>query len=1229
MGEEAAKRLELGWDHLFANRFAEAESCFRAVLHTEVGSMAALGLAMTNVMAGQEERVPEILTGKTSPPPASAPEAFLVLPFLRKFSQFLDENTPFQTAYLERLAAVPGWDVTEKRRILRELMSAKMDAGDARAVEALARQLHYLTDWSLIGPFENVAGSGHFRSLLRPSSISPSDLLRGKWNVVFRWIETPGKHTPLTGTIDLANYFSTATNATGYATSTITVPQGGNYLLSISHYGALKVWVNGSPVYECDRYIRRREYAHLEVPLRAGNNQIFVQASGLAFSADFAIALSALGGEPIQGLTVSPSVLQVPDTTVADAAKMLDIPFFSKLKRRFESEADSPEVFFWYLAALLALDDDEETRLALSEVPTEFEGSALIQMTLGALYANMAEWEKARQALERALAVAPDCVPAILAEARFELNRGMTARAEELLAAADSVASGSVDVDLMRIDLARATEKKTDVVALAQGYADRFPFLRRPLDFLQEHYAEIGEMALERKYRNALLETLPRRLSLRFRRDEALKKEDFATAKRLTEELCKLEPADPENIADLAFLTFLLGNPKGFNELKALRTTFPYSKRVIEYLAQIQSAIGQNDEAQELYEELLRLDPSDFEVRNKVRSLKDKPRIEEILTPPEIDFDFTGGQLREPDHAQAVVLGDVEQRVVFRDGATVKRRDLVIRINNDAGVRRFGRMTIPGILGLGDLNIIEARTLKPNGTRVEAELSGNVVIFQSLVPGDIIELRYTINSFYFGDLSNEFWDEHQFQWDIPCKISSYALLVPPPTEFQHVLHNADTTTVEYTKAREGEFMRYEWTMRDLPPYWAEANAPHARDMLPWLDVSTIDSWGRIAEWYEAITTWPSQPTVQVRLLAEELCRGAETKLEEVRALFEFVRDEIEYEDVLFGTRAVVPRLAKNVLSSQYGDCKDQTSLLVGLLQARGIPAHFVLASDDMGETPYLPSPRFNHTFVAAEVDGRRIYLDPTREALPFDPEWKPTEKTWVLLVEPGADLEPLWLRPEERADTVEVVGRIADDGTIQAAVVMTIRNVRRVEASRLEGSLLIEPDRKEFLQMTLAEALPGCVATDIQWKDNDDGSCETSYSLTLPGVGPRGSDEGVLFPMLLAGRRQELAGLAALPSRGKPLVTLPYAGDSVYELELTLPRGVRISGLPEDLRVSCDQASYERSLRVEGNRLVCRSRLRVLSESVDPEEYGSFKRVLDAAMADQMLALRLRKARGI
>ncbi|MDW8259652.1 MAG: transglutaminase-like domain-containing protein [Gammaproteobacteria bacterium] len=117
----------------------------------------------------------------------------------------------------------------------------------------------------------------------------------------------------------------------------------------------------------------------------------------------------------------------------------------------------------------------------------------------------------------------------------------------------------------------------------------------------------------------------------------------------------------------------------------------------------------------------------------------------------------------------------------------------------------------------------------------------------------------------------------------------------------------------------------------------------------------------------------------IRRTALELTAALQPKnwMQEVRAVFSFVRDRIRYTRDVRGVETVQTPIA--TLELEQGDCDDKATLLAALLESIGHPTRFVAVG-------YRSPTEFSHVYVETRIGPRWIGLDAT---MPYEVGWTP------------------------------------------------------------------------------------------------------------------------------------------------------------------------------------------------------------------------------------------------
>ena len=124
----------------------------------------------------------------------------------------------------------------------------------------------------------------------------------------------------------------------------------------------------------------------------------------------------------------------------------------------------------------------------------------------------------------------------------------------------------------------------------------------------------------------------------------------------------------------------------------------------------------------------------------------------------------------------------------------------------------------------------------------------------------------------------------------------------------------------------------------------------------------------------------------VSTLAQEIVAATDSDLEKVRKIFYWVQNNVKYIAFEQGMRGFIPHPAAYVMNKRYGDCKDMSSLLVGLLRSVDVDANFTWIGSRNLPYSYLeiPSPIVDdHMIASVLINGERVFLDATGNYTPL------------------------------------------------------------------------------------------------------------------------------------------------------------------------------------------------------------------------------------------------------
>ena len=392
---------------------------------------------------------------------------------------------------------------------------------------------------------------------------------------------------------------------------------------------------------------------------------------------------------------------------------------------------------------------------------------------------------------------------------------------------------------------------------------------------------------------------------------------------------------------------------------------------------------------------------------------------------------------RYPD-ANAVVLWEVEVLNINEDVSSVYSTRRIVKILNEGG-HKFGGVNIPYTRGNDDITLHHARTIASNGQVFELDrrkivkdipppsaverglfVDARLMHFKMPEMPDSYIVDYAYSSKNRGHIMRgEFWRQVYFQTSVPVQYYRFTVHIPKKKTLYYQINGPQIEPV----ITESNYARtYIFEVRDVPPLHQEVFMPANEDLAYNISISSIDSWEMLVEWYATLIREQDFITPEIEEKTKALLKGAWTRKEKIKRLYEYVAANINYVGIELGIWAIKPHPAPLILKEKYGDCKDKTTLLSTMLAATGIRSYPVLisAGDSRSVVREIPSlAYFNHMILAVEENDDNadlIWLDSTVETCAFGDFPASNQDRWALIINPDFLMEDIPEQGRSRAD---------------------------------------------------------------------------------------------------------------------------------------------------------------------------------------------------------------------
>ena len=382
-----------------------------------------------------------------------------------------------------------------------------------------------------------------------------------------------------------------------------------------------------------------------------------------------------------------------------------------------------------------------------------------------------------------------------------------------------------------------------------------------------------------------------------------------------------------------------------------------------------------------------------------------------------------------------------------------------------------------------------------------------------------------------------------------------------------VLNGAPTRTLKAEKDGR-EITRFVWD--DPPEVPEEPLAPRLSEVLPVVVGSTFHGWNDFREWYRAAVQGFTEPDDQVRRLAAELTKGKKTRDEKLRALFDYVADDIRYVNYVSG-EWWLPNRPQELLARRQGDCDDKAMLLITLLRSIGIEATEVLVQTRYtGMSSLLRSekaaiPVFDHGIAYLPGKGKEpgMWLDATSPQSRLGPLPAMDARTLALFVHEGSAkiVETPASSPADHGVDAEWTIRLSPSGAGELAA----KEKHIGDAAFELRSNLAEADaRAQWVEQYLASGWFPTVdvkpRVDFQ-ADLPNGAATLGYEALSEGLARR---EGTELAVPVSGTQTLTQQLAPLVKRTLPVVLPPSTapGHQSRTITIVAPPGYAFAELP-------------------------------------------------------------------
>ncbi len=591
-----------------------------------------------------------------------------------------------------------------------------------------------------------------------------------------------------------------------------------------------------------------------------------------------------------------------------------------------------------------------------------------------------------------------------------------------------------------------------------------------------------------------------------------------------------------------------------------------------------------------------------------------------------------------PSANSVLVIND--QSVVYQpDGKFTNTAHTATLVLTPAGKADAATSSLYYTKDAEKMDVLSAQVIKPDGKVVtvsskdiqDVEQSGEMniydpqgravkVTFSGLAVGDVADVTYRLTRI-LPTRENYFNDIFSFQSGEPMIEASYTVDGPASLPLVSATYHSERAgKIAVTKQTVGDRVHYSWGVHDAAQLVPEA-AMDASTEMPMLVVTTDPSWQHFSQWWAKLTAPQLEATAEIKAKVKELTKDAKTPDDKIKALYDFVAQDIRYRGLGVGPRTgYTPRKASETYSSRWGVCRDVSILLTSMLRESGFEAYPVLTNVGDPVLGKIAYDGFNHAIVAMpKAGGGWTYLDPTaKNNASLLPGYEAEQNTLVS-TDKGEPLTSIpAMDPTSNLGHATATTTINADGSMTSSIKLETKGMFDLVV-RSSAAMMSTDQQREAVESILHRALPDAqlVKFEVSSAIALTSPMQITAEIKVPNAAPKTGDYRLLRSVVTSGALGLVENvlprlLGADPTRKFGLdahVTFQYDQDET----ITLPAGMKIVALPNaatttnpvsELAATCTSK--------DATTVVCHRSFALKSRFIDTSAYKQLRGALAA-----------------
>jgi len=1088
-------------------------------------------------------------------------------------------------------------------------------------------QLPLLTNWMVVGGFDNNERTGLRKKFKPETNLSLNQIYKGKeWDVNWRKAFPLNKFRKINFKIIRPQKWIAAYLRTG-----IISPHATSVVFHLSFSGAFRMWMNGKPIVENTKYRTYKNFMYrIPVELKAGTNLCVFKLCMEDNNYIFSVNLTTLDNSPLFLENIQPDDNTVPLQcgTTKKWSKPLPSPgitFREKLNKTSENLYNKIMLGRYYYI----LRNFDEAIKQIEKLMKKGEAGAVDLYFLGKCYTFKNCGSQAIAAFRSGFAVDPLAVNNQTAIAAHYADRSLYDLAQPILEEVLSKNTNCLYARLVLINLFKERNWNEDAFRLAQETCRLFPDYAKAHNSLERasrnnNFDEIRERALKKSL-DCRYNSAGRRFNLSWLLFYQRRFDDLFEQIEILENLF---PYDPQvlNLKLRAYIS-LRDITNSFKICKKAIEIFPDNFEFHKNLGDLFYMDNKRENAIDSYHTALKYYPSYLWLRQYLDFLEGRDQAffdKYSFTEKQVKNLVEKYQNTKPVTVEEISKILLKQHLVqvFSDGSSRHLFHFICKVLHPKSVKKNSSVYLPG--GASG-RLLRAVTYKKDGRIIEStHLNSKQIEFPDVQVGDTIEYKCMWDRYGGSWMDEHFYATYTFGYN-QSEIVKADLVLAFPTNKPVCIYKHPENVNYTTSLFEKSFVRH-WTFTNIPMFRSEPLAPSYYDLAHRVTISTITNWSLIANWQRGMVSEITRGNESVTMLAEEITKNATSDVQKIELIFNYITENFRYTRMYENRIAgIKPHPIPDILANRCGDCKDLSLLMVEMLKAVKIPASFALTrSAERGEIiKNVPTPDvFNHAIVYIPQTGEKgFFVDPTYRLGEFDLLHSQCQNVEALIIdEKNYILKKTSLAPPENCSSFNSIkGEIFSDGTLTGAFKATFwRNDAAMFRQHLENISKI----RDIGSYIIGKIDSRAMLLDFNI-ENKKAHTKLPFIIDLTFSSPQFAhinNSSISFTLPLPFEAQEY--LNGLETRRYPL-KFKELGEDAKDYIFKLPDGFDVDIAEKDCSLETKFGSFNFKITIDDSILRIKWKIVLSKQMIEVEEYPDFRSFLAkiSHVTSQVIAL--------